>query len=47
MLIDNEISLDSYRKVYKRFANSLPEAWLYSLGVKDCEKFRQADEDFE
>ena len=38
-LADKEISLDNYKRLFKRFAESLPEAWIYTLYAKETDKF--------
>jgi len=36
-LVDNEVSLNAYRTLYKRFADSIPEDWLYTIISGDSE----------
>ena len=47
MFADKQFSANAYRLLYKRFAQSVPEAWLYQLYTKECEKYWRQDGEFD
>lgn len=38
-LSDKEISLKAYKQLYKKLANSIPIAWLYTLYSKELDRY--------
>ena len=39
LVTDKNATEYKYHVLYKKFASSFPQAWLYSLGIKDLERY--------
>ena len=46
-LADKEVKLCQYKDLFKRFANSIPVAWLFTLYNKDLDKYWRDKDNFD
>jgi len=47
LVTDKNATVYKYHLLYKKFASSFPQAWLYSLGIKDLERYWRDGSKFE
>ena len=45
-LSEKQITVPAYRQLYKKFADSLPTAWLYTMYSKELERYWNVGGDF-
>jgi hypothetical protein len=47
LVTDKSASVEKYHELYKKFASSFPQAWLYGLGIKDLERYWRDGSNFD